>query len=50
MDNKTCPKCKKGTMKYYHGWLGYESMQCDRCHYDVNENPIENKLKKMAGY
>ena len=37
-------------MKYYHGWLGYESMQCDRCHYDINEaNSVEKKLKEIAG-
>ena len=48
MANQKCPRCKKGTMKYYHGWLGYESFQCDKCHYDVND-AIENKLKKKAG-
>jgi len=42
-----CPRCKKGTMKNYSGWLGYESMQCDKCHYDIND-ALEEKLKKIA--
>ena len=42
--NTICPRCKKGKMRYYHGWLGYESFQCDKCHYDVNETPAETKV------
>jgi hypothetical protein len=32
-----CRACRIGEMKYYHGWLGYESMQCNRCHHDIND-------------
>ena len=45
MENKRCPKCKKGTMKYYHGMLGYESFQCNRCHYDINESKPIKKIR-----
>jgi len=31
-----CPKCK-GEMKYYQGILGYESFQCVKCGYDIND-------------
>jgi len=46
VDNK-CPRCKKGTMRYYHGMLGYESFQCSLCHYDVND-AIEDKLTRIS--
>ena len=35
-----CPKCNKGKMKFYNGWLGYDSVQCNKCHYDINDKVL----------
>jgi uncharacterized protein (DUF983 family) len=42
MIDETCPKCHKGKMKFYDGCLGYESIQCNSCHYDVNDEVEAN--------
>lgn len=34
-----CPLCG-GAWKYYNGALGYESLQCADCHFDINEIKI----------
>lgn len=33
-----CPRCHV-PVSYYDGYLGYESFQCPRCHWDVNDPP-----------
>lgn len=35
--NYKCPYCKI-PLEYYHGVLGYESYQCPKCHYDINDD------------
>jgi len=35
-----CPKCK-GEMHFYSGWLGYESFQCVKCGYDINDKEVK---------
>jgi len=41
--NDVCPQCKKGTMVFYDGWLGYASIQCNFCHFDVNDYDVKDK-------
>ena len=41
-DLPNCPKC--GTkMKFYDGCLGYESIVCPDCRYDINDSVVPNK-------
>lgn len=39
-DGDKCPKCQKGTMAFYDGALGYMSVQCRTCHYDVRDASV----------
>lgn len=34
-----CPKCGR-KMCFYDGCLGYESIQCEVCHYDINDEVL----------
>lgn len=43
MNNVKCIKCG-GTMEYYDGMLGYESLQCGSCHWDINDGIKCNEI------
>lgn len=45
--NKKCPKCG-GAMLFYDGCLGYESIVCKRCGYDVNDDMKEVPCAKCG--
>lgn len=49
IDNRTfeievlsCPLCG-GAWKYYGGALGYESLTCEACGFDINEIKIRGR-------
>ena len=39
-----CHKCGV-PLEYYEGWLGYESLQCPICHYDINDKKTKEARK-----
>lgn len=43
---KCCPLCS-GKWRKYDGALGYESLTCERCGFDINEIKITAQKKEL---
>ena len=41
-----CPK-DGSNLRYYDGALGYESMVCPKCNYDMNDNETNAELVQL---